>query len=403
MSLNAYIVAAVRTPAGKNRGLLSQWQPADLGGFVLDALVARAGIDAAHVDDVIMGCVSQIGAQSGNLGRMAVLASKSFPISVPGTTVDRQCGSSLQALHFAAQAVQSGAHDVVIAAGVESMSLIPIGASIMDGIAAGRGNPNAAEGIQKRYPGVMFSQFEGAELVAEHYGVPRAAMDQLAVESHRRAHEATQQGRFKREIVPTPGFDKKANKDVLVDQDEGIRWPTTLDKLSQLPTLKDGGRITAATASQISDGASAMLIVNERGLRRLGLKPRARVVAMALAADDPVMMLSAPIPASFKVLEKAGLSIGDIDLYEVNEAFASVPLAWAKELKADLKKLNVNGGAMALGHPLGCTGTKIMTTLLHELERRNARYGLCSICEGGSTANAIIIERVTSPLATAKL
>jgi len=355
------------------------------------------------VDDVIFGCVSQIGAQSGNLARMAVLASKTFPESVPGTTVDRQCGSSQQAVHFAAQAVMSGVHDVVIAGGVEIMSLIPIGSSIMDGIAAGRGNPNAAEGIVQRYDGVMFSQFEGAELVAQKYGVTREEMDRMAVESHRRANEATQQGRFKREIVPVRGFDQKANKEVLVEVDEGIRWPSSYEKISQLPTLKQGGRVTAASASQISDGASAVLIVNERGLRRLGVKPRARIVAQTLAGDDPIMMLSAPIPASKKCLEKAGLSINDIDLYEVNEAFASVPLAWAKELKADLRKLNVNGGAMALGHPLGCTGTKLLTTLVHELERRDARYGLLSICEGGGTSNATIIERCTEPVVTAKL
>lgn len=317
-----------------------------------------------------------------------------FPESVPGTTVDRQCGSSLQALHFAAQAVLSGTQDIVIAGGVETMSSVPIGASIMDGVAAGHGNPQGSLDMQARYPGIVFSQFEGAEIVAKRFGITRDDMEKLAVESHRRGNEATNNGYFEREIVPVEGVDPKTGKKVLVTKDEGIRWPADKEKMAKLPLLKSDGRITAALASQITDGASAVLICNEKGLRKLGLKPRARIVSLALAGDDPVMMLAGPIPATKKALQQANLTIRDIDLYEVNEAFASVPLAWAKELGADLNKLNVNGGAMALGHPLGATGTKLCTTLLHELERRKARYGVIAICEGGGTANATIIEKL---------
>lgn len=393
MPHTAYIVDACRTAGGRRGGLLSNWHPADLGAVVVDALVDRNNIKPELIDDVIFGCVSQIGAQGGNLARNVVLSSK-LPESVPGTTVDRQCGSSQQALHFAAQAVMSGTQDIVIAGGVEVMSLIPIGSNIMDGMAAGRGMPSG-ENIQKRYPGVMFSQFEGAEIVAEKFNVSREEMEELAYNSHKRAAEATKEGRFKNEIIPVKGFDKKKNEEVVHQVDEGIRWPTDLAKLKQLPLLKgEGGRITAATASQICDGSSAMLICNEAGLKKLGLRPRARIVALALAGDDPVMMLGGPIPATKNVLQRSGLSINDMDLYEVNEAFASVPLSWQKEIGADLNKLNVNGGAMALGHPLGATGTKIMTTMLNELERRNARYGLQAICEGGGTANATIIERI---------
>jgi len=393
MPHTAYIVDACRTAGGRRGGRLSEWNPADLGATVVDALVERNGMDAAMIDDVIFGCVSQIGSQAGNLARNVVLSSK-LPESVPGTTVDRQCGSSQQALHFAAQAVMSGTQDIVIAGGVEVMSLVPIGSNIMDGMAAGRGMPSG-ENIQKRYPGVMFSQFEGAEIVAQKFNVTREEMEELAVNSHKRAYEATKEGRFKNEIIPVKGFDKKKNAEVVHDVDEGIRWPTEAAKLAKLPLLKpDGGRVTAGTASQICDGASAMLIVNEAGLKKLGVRPRAKIVALALAGDDPVMMLGGPIPATRNVLARANLKMSDMDLYEVNEAFASVPLAWQKELGADLNKLNVNGGAMALGHPLGATGTKIMTTLLNELERRNLRYGIQAICEGGGTANATIIERI---------
>jgi acetyl-CoA acetyltransferase family protein len=322
-----------------------------------------------------------------------VLSSK-LPISVPGTTVDRQCGSSQQALHFAAQAVMSGTQDIVIAGGVEVMSSVPIGSSIQDGMAAGHGVPFDGPLLQAKYPGVMFSQFNGAELVAKKYGVSREEMDDFACLSHKRAHEATVEGRFKNEIVPITVTNAKGET-VVVDKDEGIRWPADRAKMGQLKLLAEGGRITAATSSQISDGASAVLICNENGLKRLGLKPRARIVALGLAGDDPEIMLSAPIPATRKALSRAGLTIDDITIYEVNEAFASVPLAWRKELNAKMDRLNVNGGAMALGHPLGATGTKLITTLLNELERRNGRYALQAICEGGGTANATIIERCT--------
>jgi acetyl-CoA acetyltransferase family protein len=395
MPLNAYIVEAVRTPGGRRNGKLSKYNPADLGAVVVNELLARTKIDPAQVDDVIFGCVDQIGSQAANLGRNVVLASK-LPISVPGTTVDRQCGSSQQAIHFAAQAVMSGNQDCVIAGGVEVMSLVPIGSSTMDGISTGRGNPFEGKGIQTKWPGVMFSQFEGAELVAQKWNVTRQEMEEMAVQSHKRAAEATKEGRFKREIVPVPVVDDKTGATSVLTVDEGIRWPSSVDKLAQLPALKPGGRITAGTSSQITDGAAAVLIVNEHGLKKLGLRPRARIVQMAVIGSDPVMMLSGPIPATELVLSKAKLTMQDMDLYEVNEAFASVPGAWAKALKADPNKLNVNGGAMALGHPLGATGAKLMTTLLHELERRGARYGLQAICEGGGTANATIIERITS-------
>eukprot|EP00008_Paramoeba_atlantica_P004574 CAMPEP_0201488888 /NCGR_PEP_ID=MMETSP0151_2-20130828/20081_1 /ASSEMBLY_ACC=CAM_ASM_000257 /TAXON_ID=200890 /ORGANISM="Paramoeba atlantica, Strain 621/1 / CCAP 1560/9" /LENGTH=395 /DNA_ID=CAMNT_0047874289 /DNA_START=13 /DNA_END=1200 /DNA_ORIENTATION=+ len=388
---NAYIVEAVRTAAGKNRGVLSERHPADLGGEVINAILDRTNIKPDLVDDVVFGVVSQVGSQAGNLARTCVLSSK-LPITVPGTTVDRQCGSSQQALHFAAQAVMSGTQDVVIAGGVEVMSKVPIGSSVRDGMSAGHGYPYDGEVMSDRYQ-VMFSQFNGAEMVAKTFDVSREEMDDFAYASHKKAHEATEAGRFKKEIVPVKGKSKDG-KDVIVDRDEGIRWPADRAKLGKLKLLAEGGRISAASASQISDGASAMLVCNEEGLRKLGVRPRAKIVAMSVAGDDPVMMLSAPIPATKKVLARAGLTIDQMDLYEVNEAFASVPLAWRKEVNADINKLNVNGGAMALGHPLGATGTKIMTTLLHELERRNGRYGLQAICEGGGTANATIIERI---------
>jgi len=377
--------------------VFSKIHPVDLGATVIKAIVDRANIrDPAVIDDVIFGCVSQVGAQAGNIGRHVVLAA-GLPESVPGTTVDRQCGSSLQALQFAAQAVMSGTNDIVIAGGVETMSSIPIGSSIIDGMKCDHGNPSEAKGIAERYPGVNFSQFEGAEIVAERFNISREEMEALAYESHRRGFEATQKGYFDREMVPVVGFDKKQNKEVLVKTDEGIRWPADKAKMKKLPLLKgEGGRITAALASQVTDGASAVLVCNEAGLRKLGLKPRAKIVSVALAGDDPIMMLAAPIPAAKKALKNAGLSARDIDLYEINEAFASIPLAVVKELGLDLNKLNVNGGAMALGHPLGGTGTKLVTTLLHELERRRQRYGLLSICEGMGTANAMVIERIES-------
>ena len=389
---NAYIVGAVRTPGGRKNGKLSQWHPADLGALVLDEIVERTGVEPEMIDDVIFGCVSQSGAQSGNIARTAVLAS-SLPESVPGTTVDRQCGSSQQAIHFAAQAVMSETQDIVIAGGVEVMSQVPIGAAIIDSFNAGHGQPFGGKGTSERYPGVQFSQFTGAEMMAERWKMPREELDSFALASHQKAIKATEGGFFDREIVPVEGDLPNGEKE-MVTVDEGIRFDASEESLSGLNTLTDEGVLTAGTSSQICDGAAAVMLVNDIGLKKLGLKPRAKVVALALAGDDPVIMLTGPIPASKNVLEKASMSIEEIDLYEVNEAFAPVPLAWAKELNADLDKLNVNGGAMALGHPLGGTGAKLMTTLLHELERREARFGLQAICEGGGTANAMIIERI---------
>mmetsp|Transcript_4511 Transcript_4511/g.8573 ORF Transcript_4511/g.8573 Transcript_4511/m.8573 type:complete len:406 (+) Transcript_4511:30-1247(+) len=401
----AYIVDCVRTAGGRKNGRLSKWHPVDLGGQIINALVDRTNIKPDVVDDVIFGCVSQIGAQSANLARMCVLASK-LPITVPGTTVDRQCGSSQQAVHFAAQAVMSGTQDCVIAGGVEVMSMIPIGSNVADSVSKGRGLP-MPQSVKDRFPectGIMFSQFEGAEILAKKCGVTRQEMDEFAVLSHARAVEATKNGYFKNEILPLTGFNKKEEKECLHDTDEGIRPGTNIEGLSKLkPLKKNGGLITAAAASQICDGASGVLICNERGLKKLGLSPRAKIVSLALAGTDPVMMLYGPVPASKTALAKANMTINDMDLYEVNEAFASVPLAWKKELNADMAKLNVNGGAMALGHPLGATGTKLLTTLVNELERRKKKYGLLAICEGAGTANATIIEICSSTSPTSKL
>lgn len=395
----------VRTAGGRRGGSLSGWHPVDLGAQVIDALVTRGKFPGELVDDVVFGCVDQIGAQAGNIGRLVVLASKSLPESVPGVTVDRQCGSGQQAIHFAAQAVMSGTQDVVIAGGVEIMSLVPIGSNVFDGMKNGRGVPNSPALTAKyKLKDPLFSQFNGAETVAEKYEISREEMEKFALLSHKRAAEATRAGKFESEILPITGINPKITDSVVLKHDEGIRWPTSLDKLKSLPTLKSGGRLTAATASQITDGAAAVLICNEQGLKKLGLKPRAKIVSMALAGTDPVSMLTGPIPASEKALKKLSKSINDIDLYEVNEAFACVPLAWAKALQADIKKLNVNGGAIALGHPLGATGAKLMTTLVNELEKRRGRYGLLAICEGGGTANATIIERIDSASnATSKL
>eukprot|EP00755_Sulcionema_specki_P009910 Sspe_Gene.6565::Locus_2214_Transcript_1_1_Confidence_1.000_Length_1306::g.6565::m.6565/K00626/E2.3.1.9, atoB; acetyl-CoA C-acetyltransferase len=405
MPYTAYIVECVRTAGGRKKGVLSKWHPADLAAQVLDEVVRRSKIPGEAVDDVVLGCVSQYGAQAGNVARTAVLSSKLLPESVPGTTVDRQCGSSQQALHFAAQAVMSGTQDVVIAGGVEVMSLVPIGSNIADGVKSGKGNPFASKGFQGNYGKggfVMPSQFGGAELLAKKYSITRAEMDDLGARSHQNAAKATKEGRFAKEIVPVEGENPKTGEKVLVTADEGIRPGTTVETLGKLKTLKDDGLITAGTSSQITDGASAVLLVNERALKKYNLRPRAKVVGMALAGSDPVIMLEGPIPATKTVLEKTGLTMDQMDLYEVNEAFASVPLAFMKALKGDPAKLNVNGGAMALGHPLGASGTRLMTTLVHELERRGGRYGLQAICEGGGTANATIIERCDATF-TAKL
>ena len=386
------IVDAVRSPIGKRGGGLSNSHSIDLLGAVQSSLFARTGMDPKEVGQVVGGCVGQVGMQTMNVTRTAWLTA-GLPIEVATTTVDAQCGSSQQAIHFAAQAVMSETQDIVIAGGVEVMSQVPIGAAVIDSFKAGHGQPYGGKGTSERYPGVQFSQFTGAEMMAKRWDMSREELDAFALSSHHKAVNATEGGYFDREIVPVEGDLPNGEKE-MVTVDEGIRFDASSESLSGLNALSEDGVLTAGTSSQICDGAAAVMLVNDAGLAKLGLKPRAKVVALALAGDDPVIMLTGPIPASRNVLEKASMSIEDIDLYEVNEAFAPVPLAWAKELNADLEKLNVNGGAMALGHPLGGTGAKLMTTLLHELERREAKYGLQAICEGGGTANAMIIERM---------
>ncbi|MDP6534779.1 MAG: acetyl-CoA C-acyltransferase [Gammaproteobacteria bacterium] len=390
---DAYIVGAVRTATGRKKGRLSRLHPVDMGAIVIDELVDRTGIPTDKVDDVIFGVVSQIGSQAGNLGRNVAMSSK-LDLKVPGTTVDRQCGSSLQAIQFGAQAVMSGTQDVIICGGVEAMSTVEIGSNIRDGLEHGRGKPKG-ERLELQYPGIQFSQFDGAELLAEKYDISRSDLDAFGLLSHQRATQATENGYFKQEIVPLNIKLEDGSADVH-DVDEGIRLDASLEGMQSLNTLREGGVITAGTASQISDGAAAIMVANSEAVRKYELPVRAKIHSLAVIGSDPVIMLEGPIPASEKVLEKAGLTIDDIDLYEVNEAFGSVPLAWAKALHADQDKLNVNGGAQALGHPLGGTGAKLMTTLVHELERRDARYGLVAICEGGGTANAMIIERMDS-------
>ena len=392
MAEKAYIVEAVRTAGGKRDGRLSLWHPADLGAKVLDELVTRLDRDPVLVDDVVFGCVDQVGAQSGNVARNAILSS-SFPESVPGTSVDRQCGSSQQAIHFAIQAVMSGTQDIVIGGGVEVMSMVPIGAAVKDGYDAGHGLPFDSEGMKERYPGVFFSQFTGAELVADKWNLSREDLDKFALESHQKAAHATESKYFDREILPVEGRNAEGMND-LVMADEGIRFDASLEKLAGLNPVTEGGVITAGNASQITDGAAAVMVCNDVGLKKIQANPRAEIVSISVVGDDPVFMLTGPIPASIQALKTANLTIDDMDLYEVNEAFAPVPLAWAEDLKADRSKLNVNGGAMALGHPLGATGAKLMTTLLHEMERRESTYGLQAICEGGGTANATIIKRI---------
>ena len=387
----AYIVAAARTAGGRKAGRLSGWHPADLAGKVLNALVDRAHADPALVEDVIMGCVSQVGEQSSNVARNAVLSSK-LPESVPGTSVDRQCGSSQQAIHFAAQAVMSGVHDIVIAAGVESMSRVPMGLPITLPAKSGFGIPNG-EAIKQRYPGIEFSQFLGAEMIARKYDLSKDQLDEYALGSHQRAIAATRAGAFEQEIVPIDVTLPDGKKE-LHTIDEGIRFDANLEGIRGVKLLQEGGRITAATASQICDGASGVMIVNEKGLKTLGVQPLARIHHMSLLGHDPVIMLEAPLPATERALKKAGMKIDDIDLFEVNEAFASVPIAWLRTTGADPARLNVNGGAIALGHPLGASGTKLMTTLVYALKQRNKRYGLQTMCEGGGMANVTIIERL---------
>jgi len=390
----AYIVAATRTAGGRRGGRLAGWHPVDLAAQVLNALVERADADPALIEDVFMGCVSQVGEQSTNVARNAVLASR-LPDSVPGTSIDRQCGSSQQAVHFAAQAVMSGTMDIVIAAGVESMTRVPMFSPSSLAQKAGLG-VYQSPAINKRYNDVAFSQFAGAEMMASKYGLSKEELDRYALQSHQRAMAATQAGAFKDEILPVavrggPGGEPTGE---MHTADEGIRFDATLEGIQGVKLLQEGGVITAANASQICDGATGVLVVNERGLKTLNAKPLARIHHMTMIGHDPVIMLEAPIPATERALKKAGMKIADIDLYEVNEAFASVPLAWLKALGADPGRINVNGGAIALGHPLGASGTKLMTTLIHALGQRGKRYGLQTMCEGGGMANVTIIERL---------
>jgi acetyl-CoA C-acetyltransferase len=379
----AYIVEAVRTPVGKRGGALSGVHPADLGAAALSALLRRTGIDPGAVEDVIFGCLDAVGPQAGDIARTAWLAA-GLPDHVPGTTVDRQCGSSQQAVHFAAQAVLSGTADVVVAGGVQNMSAIPIAYAMTAAQPLGFTDPfSGSAGWRDRYGDQEVSQFRSAEMIAEKWSLSREAMEEFAVRSHERALAAAAAGRFDREIEPVFGL----------AADEGPRAPNW-DKIRSLPVLTEGGRLTAALASQISDGAAALLIVSERALRVHGLTPRARIHHLSVLGADPIWMLTAPIPATAHALSKAGLAIGDLDLIEINEAFASVVLAWLAETGADPARVNVNGGAIALGHPLGATGARLMTTLLHELERTGGRYGLQTMCEGGGQANVTIIERL---------
>ena len=393
----AYIVAAARTAGGKRGGRLSGWHPVDLAAQVIDALLERSHADPSLVEDVIMGCVLQAGEQSGCIGRMAALASK-LPPGVPGVTIDRQCGSSQQALHFAAQAVMSGTMDCVIAAGVESMSRIPMAVLPRVYKEAGLGHYMSPT-IRARYPGPEFSQFMGAEMMAEKYQLSRDALDCYSLQSHQRAAAATRDGAFTGEIVPVAVRVAEVPAGIPAEEaihvaDEGIRMDATLEGIAGVKLLREGGRITAASASQICDGASGVLVVNERGLKTLGVAPLARIHHMTVIGGDPVIMLEAPLPATHHALKKAGMTIDDIDLFEVNEAFASVPVAWLKDTDADPARLNVNGGAIALGHPLGASGTRLMATLVHALHARSKRYGLQTMCEGGGQANVTIVERL---------
>jgi len=387
----AYIVRALRTAGGRRGGRLAPVHPVDLGAAVINALVEGLDFDRALVDDVIWGCVGQAGEQSTNVGRNTVLASV-LPQSVPGTSLDRQCGSSQQALHFAAQAVMSGTQDIVIAGGVESMTRVPMGMPVTLPFKNGFGTCKSP-GIEAKYPGPEFSQFTGAERVAAKYGFDRATLDAFALESHRKAVRAVDDNRFADEIVPITVTGAEGG-DYVHDADEGVRRDATLEGIGSVRLLQEGGVLSAASASQICDGASGVLVVNERGLKALGVAPLARIHTLAVIGGDPVIMLDAPAPATELALKKAGMTINDIDLFEVNEAFASIPLAWLQRTGADSERMNVNGGAIALGHPLGGTGTKLMATLVHALGARGKRFGLQTMCEGGGMANATIIERL---------
>jgi acetyl-CoA C-acetyltransferase len=382
----AYVVDALRTAGGRRKGKLADWHPADLAGEVLNAVVDRTGIDPAAVDDVIMGCVTQAGEQAFAFGRNAVLASK-LPTSVPAVTIDRQCGSSQQSVHFAAQAVMSGTQDIIIAAGAESMTRVPMFSNFLLHEEKGIGVGPFSERIKKRFNVETFSQFEGADMVARKYGLSREALDRYALESHRRAAAATQAGAFDAEIVAVTGQGGEPHT-----RDEGIRYDATYEAIAAVKPLKEGGVITAGNASQICDGASAALIVSERALKAHNLTPIARIHNMTVTGGDPVIMLEEPIPATRRALQRTGMKIEDIDLYEVNEAFASIPLAWQQAIGADLERMNVNGGAIALGHPLGASGTKLLATLIHALRARGKRWGLQTMCEGGGNANVTIIE-----------
>ena len=384
MSADAYIVEAVRTPLGKKNGSLAGVHPADLGAHVLSALIARSGVDPAAVDDVVFGCVDTIGPLAGDIARTCWLAA-GLPEHVPGVTVDRQCGSSQQSIHFAAQGIMSGTQDLVVSGGVQSMNAIPISAAMLAGRAYGFPDPfRGSRGWVARYGDREVSQFHAAQQIAERWAISREDMERFSFNSNARALHAIKSGYFEREIAPIAGF----------AVDETPRAGTSLEKMARLEPLLPGYRITAAVSSQICDASAALLIASERALQQHSLRPRARIHHLTVAGDDPILMLTAPIKATHRALERCGLELADIDLVEINEAFASVVLAWQKELGADLERVNVNGGAIALGHPLGATGARLMVSLLHELERRKARFGLQTMCEGGGQANVTIIERL---------
>lgn len=387
----AYIVDAVRTAGGKRNGALAGVHPVDMAAATLDHLVGRTGIDGSRVEDVVMGCVMQGGQQSFQVGRNSVLASNALPDSVPAVTIDRQCGSSQQAMQFAAQAVMSGTMDMVIAAGVESMTRVPMGSTGMFHAKEGLGTYKSPR-LEEKFPGIMFSQFVGAEMLAKKHGFSKDELDAFALASHQKAKAATDAGLFENEIVPLEV--ETADGKALHTRDEGIRHDATLEGIASVKLLQEGGVITAANASQICDGASAVLIVSEQALKDHGLTPLARIHNLTVTAGDPIIMLEEPLFATDRALQRAGLSINDIDLYEVNEAFAPVPMAWAKHVGADMSRLNVHGGAIALGHPLGASGTKLMATLLNALKARGGKYGLQTMCEGGGIANVTIVERL---------
>jgi acetyl-CoA C-acetyltransferase len=388
---HAYIVDAVRTAGGKRNGKLAGWHPVDMAAATLDAIVARTGIEGASIDDVIMGCVGQGGQQAMQVGRNAVLAARQLPNSVPAVTIDRQCGSSQQAMQFAAQAVMSGTQDIVLAAGVESMTRVPMGSTAMLHMKEGLGNYKSPR-LEEEFPGIMFSQFIGAEMIVKKHGFTKHDLDSFALNSHLKAKAATEAGAFTNEILV---LDVETPEGVVKHSiDEGIRFDATLEGIAGVKLLQEGGSITAASSSQICDGASAVLIVSEQALKDHGLTPLARIHNLTVTAGDPVIMLEEPLFATDRALQRAGMKIEDIDLYEVNEAFASVPLAWLKHVGADPAKLNVNGGAIALGHPLGASGTKLMATLVNALKARGGKYGLQTMCEGGGVANVTIIERL---------